>query len=215
MAHHYCSHCGAQLRPGAGFCTQCGAPIRHAQPPAPPAPPPPPPVVAPPPVARQAAEPIVDVILGLQHQKGILGLALDTYSLIVTPSRLVFAHLDKPTMNAFVQRAKVEARAQGKGFLGQWGAQLGWMALLDRDLRAATPDQILAHSPKSFSLPHHSVSRVRVRRKTGAEGDTITHVTLVIDASSGKHRFQIPTTTRVTVRDLKRRLSRVLGNRVR
>jgi len=213
MTPPFCSHCGAQLRPGSRFCTQCGTPISQAQPPAPP--PPPPPLVAPPPVARQATEPIRDVVLGLRHQKGILGMALDTYSLVLTPSRLIFAYLDKQTMNAFIQRARTEAKAHGKGFLGQWGAQLGWMALLDRDLRAAVPDQILAHSPKSFYLPVASISRIRVRRKTDAEGDMTTHITLVVDSSAGKHRFQIPTTTRITVRDLKRRLSQVLDNRVR
>ena len=142
-------------------------------------------------------------------------MGVDNYSLIITPTRLVFAHLDNRAMQTYGQRARDEAKAEGKGFLGQWGAQLSWMALLERDLQAGTPDQILAHSPDNFFIPNASVSRVRIRRKTDSEHDSTTHVVLLIDTTSGKHKFQIPASFRATPRDLKQRLSRTLGTVVR
>lgn len=234
LAPRFCTQCGTALAAGARFCAHCGAPVR--QPAAPQAPqpppavrpaviaPPPPPAARPrfaqpaPPVAAagaRRAEPILSIILGLQRQKGFLGMAVDNYSLIITPSRLIFAHLDNRAMQAYGQRARHEAKAEGKGFFGQWGAQLGWLALLERDLQAATPDQILAQSPNSFFIPNASVSRVRVRRKTDTEHDSTTHVILLISTTSGKHKFQIPTSFRATPRELKQQLRRTLGTVVK
>jgi len=231
----FCTQCGAALSAGAGFCAQCGAPVKQPtvlratqRPPAvaPPAvaPPPPPPAARPrlaqpaPPVAPPTAagtEPILSIILGLQRQKGFLGMGIDNYSLIITPSRLVFAYLDSKAMQAYGQRARHEAKAEGKGLLRQWGAQLGWLALLERDLQASTPDQILAQSPNSFFIPNATVSRIRIRRKTDPEHDSTTHVVLTINATSGKHKFQIPTSFKVTPQKLKQRLRQTLGTVVR
>ena len=233
-APRFCTQCGTALSAEARFCAQCGTPVRQpALPPAhqqPPAvnpstiAPPPPPAARPrfaqpaPPVAAAAgrrAEPILSIILGLQRQKGLLGMGTDNYSLIITPSRLVFAHADKRAVQAYGQRARHEAKAEGKGFFGQWGAQLGWLALLERDLQAATPDQILAQSPNSFFIPNASISRIRIRRKTDADYDSTTYVVLLINTTSGKHKFQIPSNFRATPRDLKQRLRRTLGTVVK
>jgi hypothetical protein len=158
---------------------------------------------------------MLSIVLGLQRQKGFLGMSSDNYSLIITPARLVFAYLDDRAMQAYGKRARHEAKAEGKGFLGQWGAQLGWLALLEHDLQAATPDQILAQSPDSFFIPNASISRVRIRRKTDTEYDSTTHLVLLINTTSGKHKFQIPTSFRMTPRELKQRLRGTLGSVVK
>lgn len=223
----FCTHCGAALAANARFCAKCGTPVKqpgaqHVAPPPPPAnstplPPPPPQFAAPPPQAQQASPPtvgsesILSLVLGLQRQKGLLGMGIDNYSLIITPTRLIFAHLDNRTMQTYVQRARVEAKAEGKGFFGQWGAQLAWLSLLERDLQSVSPDQLLAQNSKSFSLPNSSISRIRFRRKTSTETDTTTHIVLLIDTTSGKYKFQIPATFRITQRELKQRLSQTLG----
>ena len=235
LTPRFCTQCGTPLAANARFCAQCGAPVRQpavpratqrpptASPPAI-APPPPPPAARPrfaqptPPVAPPAAagtESILSIILGLQRQKGLLGMGIDNYSLIITPTRLVFAYIDNSAMQAYGQRARSEAKAEGKGLLRQWGAQLGWLALLERDLQAATPNQILAQSPNSFFIPNASISRIRIRRKTDTEFDSTTHVVLLINTTSGKHKFQIPTSFRITPRELKQRLRRTLGTVVK
>jgi len=232
-APRFCTQCGTALSAGARFCAQCGTPVRQpALPRAPQQPPavgpsttapPPPPVARPfaqptPPVAAAAArgaEPILSIILGLQRQKGFLGVGIDNYSLIITPSRLVFAHLDSKAMQAYGQRARLEAKAEGKGLIRQWGAQLGWLALLERDLQAATPNQILAQSTNSFFIPNASVSRIRIPQKTDTDSDSTTYVMLLIDTTPSKHKFQIPSSFRATPRDLKQRLRRTLGTVVK
>ena len=100
MTPNYCSNCGSQLRPGARFCTKCGTPVRQTQPPAPP---PPPPAYAPSPIA-QPTEPIVDVILGLQHQKGILGMITSISSTFVFLFVLFGAFLVKSGAGDFIIR---------------------------------------------------------------------------------------------------------------
>ena len=229
----FCTQCGAALAAGARFCAQCGTPVRqpvssqapHQQPAADRsgiAPPPPPPTARPtfappgPPIAAvRGGEPILSIIPGLQRQKGFPGMGVDSYSLVIAPARLVFAYLDNRAVQGYTQRAHDEAKAEGKGFLGQWGARLGWLALLERDLQASTPDRILAQSPNSFYIPNASISRVRIRRKTDTEYDSTAHMVLLINTTSGKHKFQIPTSFRITPRELKQRLRRTLGSVVK
>ncbi|MGC9523078.1 MAG: zinc ribbon domain-containing protein [Anaerolineae bacterium] len=226
----FCSNCGHPLRAGARFCGQCGAPVDtatepepqdvpSASNPAPARPPflPPQPPAQPSPPQPAPTEPIVSITPSVQRRKGFLGMGYETFSLVLTPTRMIFAALDKQRMAALVNEARTEAKAEGKGFFGQWGAQLRWLDLLVRQLRAMTPEQILAQRPGSFAIPNSSISRVRVRRRevNAGDGDSRTQITLIIDTAGDKHKFEVPATMSISARDLKQRLQQTLGSVVR
>jgi hypothetical protein len=235
----FCTQCGVQLSPSSRFCHQCGAPVRSVPPQlvAQPAPqtgptytPPvqvvPQPSYAPPPYVQQVApssqpaEPILSITTGLSRSQGFLGMGRATFTMVLTPSRMVFAHLSTKAMNQLVADARDEAKADGKGVFKQWAAQMSWLNLLLARYQSMTVDQILAQDPESFFIPNATVSRVRVQRiqhhsDPNSSSSSEERTRLTIETTAGKHRFDVRTSLSLTHRQLKQRLERALGAIVR
>ncbi len=222
----FCTQCGAQLPTGARFCNQCGAPVRTAtaEGAAPPAPPAytPPPAPAPPPLvayapAAQSAEPILSITTGVTRAKGFLNMGQANYVLVLTPSRMIFAHLSTKAMNRLVTEARDAAKAEGKGFFKQAAAQMGWLNLLVERFRSMSPDRILAQDPESFFIPNASVSRVRLRRVVDSSDQSYNsdHTRMTVESAAGKQRFSLQSNSSTSHRQLKQRLEQALGAIVR
>ena len=216
----FCTQCGARLPAGARFCNQCGAPVRTAAaestppPPAPANTPPPPPAPAP---APQSAEPILSITTGVTRAKGFLNMGQANYVLVLTPSRMIFAHLSTKAMNQMVMEARDAAKAEGKGFFKQAAAQMGWLNRLVERFQAMSPDQILAQDPESFFIPNASVSRVRLRRIVDNSDQSYTsdHTRMTIESAAGKQRYSLQSNSITSHRQLKQRLEQALGAIVR
>ena len=162
-----------------------------------------------------SSEPVMTCIPTLQRKKGFLGLGVESFVLLATSTRLVFVHIDKQTMNAFVQEARESAKAEGKGLLGQAAAQMGWVGLMVERLQALGPDGAIVKYPGSFIIPNQAVRRVRVRRSHANEDGFEQAITLELRTTSGKHRFMVPQTSRISQKEVRQRLQQTLGAIVR
>jgi len=155
-APRFCSACGTQLVPGDTFCSKCGTRIEQpATPaPAPVAVPEPTPVPSPAPAPQAAAsgEPIIAVIGNLTHATGFMGVKQKTYTLVITDRRLIFALLSKEKITGMVNQARDEAKAAGKGFFGQWGAQIGTSFNYHEGYWQMAPEAILAEESDNFAV---------------------------------------------------------------
>lgn len=179
----FCGQCGSSLPPGVRFCIQCGAPVAAA-PAAVPAP-------APAPVASPVApaEVIVGIIPGVQQRKGFLGMGVQSFNVVVTPVRLVFAPISQQMMKDAVNTARQEAKSQGKGFLGQVGAQMAWLDVICRQYQTMPVDAVLTQYPGSFMIANAAIKRVRFRQST--DDDTSSTEEMIVEAVSGKYRFEL------------------------
>ena len=186
----YCTHCGAPLAPKSRFCGQCGQAVARPPETLPPPRPPAPPKASPPPPPPPREQILGIVAVG--KPKGLLGMRHDSYNVIVTPTHLVFAHVSPQLMKQATQQARNEAKQQGKGFLGQWGAQLAWMDVLHRQYAAMTMDAILRQYPGSFVLAHHQIRKVRFKRRHDDEGGQ-SNDELILRTVDGKLRFKLLT----------------------
>lgn len=157
------------------------------------------------------AETIAGVIPGLQRRKGFLGLQADMYSLVLTSSRLVFAMMTTQMQKDAVEQARQMAKQQGKGSLGQWGAQFGWTQVLVDRYMGMSVDAILAEGQANFAIPNDQVKKARVKVDIGDE-DTSSSTRLEIEAASTKHTFEL---TAGNSEDVKRLLQRTLGAAVK
>jgi len=218
QAARFCTNCGAPLNPDNRFCGSCGHAVEQvsdATPPAAPAQPVQP--VRPAPQAAPAmpaaqiepgmhSEPILGTIANVQKRKGFMGISADTYNLIVTPTRLVFAYVSQQTMKAEVAEANQEAKAQGKNWLGVVGAQMGWLKRLLAKYNSMTIEEILAQYPGSFIISNAEVKKIRL----GAPSDEDSNVqgVMSIDTLAGKHSFELVS---VQPQDAKRLLQQTLG----
>ena len=204
----FCTQCGSPLSPGDRFCGRCGAPVSSPQPSeataSPQVPPPSP------------AEPIVDVI-PVQQRSGFMGLSVKSFNIVVTPQRLIVLPITKAEMNEAVQTARERARAAGKGFFGQWGAQLAWMQILYERYRA-TPVDRLAQTPGCTVIGNQEVRSVRLkdppRVKMGSSDEEVSpsYSTLSIETGRGTFTFDLLT---MKAKEARAILQQTLGERVR
>jgi hypothetical protein len=204
----FCPACGTRVRPGARFCVGCGGALYpdDAGPTAAAAAAPEPPgsvTPAPPPPPPQTGETVVGIITTLGLRKG---LSVREYNLLVTTERLVFLRVTTQMLNEAAREAKQAAKAQGKGFFGQWGAVIGSRALI-RDRHLQTPvDVLLSEQPESYFLPLAQVRRIAVN-EADVDDDEVTQGSIVIWAPK-KMRFTMPTGS---AKEVAQTLRRVLG----
>ena len=221
MKEKFCTQCGAPLRPDVRFCGRCGAlPSQAAaMPPAPttqqapavgwaaPQPQPQPAAWAAQPVAQ---EPIVGILTGLQRHGGFLGVKKEPFSLIVTPTRLVFAAVTQQMMKDAVATANAEAKAQGKGFFKRMAARMAWMNVICRQYERMPVDAILAQFQGSYAIANGQIERIRFHERSADEDHGATRQ-MVVRTAGGKQRFDLQT----SVREAKNLLKQTLPHLVR
>jgi hypothetical protein len=180
-----------------------------------PAPPPaaPPPAYAAPaayagPPAAPQGETVTGVIPNIVRRKGLFG--TEAFSLILTPQRLIFAHLTSDMVRAASEQAKKDAKAEGKGFFGQWGAVLGVNSSIAEGYYHMSVGDILREHPDNFSIPNQQVRKVEVKKghwdEDGQDPDTLT-----IHAGD-KYKFNLQG---MSASDAKKLLKQVLGGVVK
>lgn len=225
-APKFCSNCGSPLGPGNRFCAKCGAPVlaapaapaAPAQPPVPPAAPAPPQqvvqVVAP---APSPAEPIVGIIT-LQRRKGFMGASVETFSMLVTPGRLAMVLVSNQAMKDAVVAARDQARAEGKGFFGQVGAQMGWMNVLYRQYQETPVDVSLVQSPGSFVILNQEIRSIQVKDPAiiqiglAATREDNDKTEMTIETGTGKQKWEL---VNMKAKEARQILQQTLGGVVR
>ena len=167
-------------------------------PPAPPPPPaaPPPPVAAPGPPAALAAptptlaptavaptpvppsaghpspapaEQVLGTIPEARIKTGMF--SKDMYVLVITDRRLIGAKVGGDLLKRIIAEARTEAKEDGKGFFGQWAAQIGASTSLGRRYAAMAPEQVLAETPGNWAIHPGEVRSIRVERKQDRDED--------------------------------------------
>lgn len=216
----FCSNCGSPLAPGNRFCAKCGAPAQAA-----PAGPVPPPTPLPPQPAQvvqvvvpapAAAEPIVGII-SLQRRKGFMGAGVETFTMIVTPQRLAMGLLSDQTMKEAVAAARDQAKAEGKGFFGQMGAQMGWLKVLYRRYMETPVDVSLAQAPGSYVILNQEVRSIRVQDPALVQfgptaRDDNNRSEMTIETAAGKQKWEM---VDMKAKEARQILQQTLGGVVR
>lgn len=185
----FCGSCGTQAAPADAFCTTCGTPVAAAAPPAPSAPP----AAAHPAAAASSPAPgeqILAVIGGLTLVGGFMGLKQKAYTLIITERRLVFVEITKEKTTAAVNAARDQAKAEGKGFFGQWGALIASAGSYNDAYWQMSPDAALAETPGNWAIERSQYQGAKFRMGMSDE-NTNTPDVLTIKASTGKWKFNV------------------------
>ncbi len=227
----YCEYCGKPLDARARFCGRCGKPVNLGEgaqvgPPAQPAPQPNqarPPVqgapapkpAQPPPVAAagrpaQAAAPaevVCGVIPGAFQKKGMLGFSQQAITLVLTNYRVIFAMQTNQMLQEQVRQARAGAKQEGKGFFGQWGAQLSAGSTY---YQHKSPGSILAEQPGNFFIPHNQLRSVKFRVIHGGD-ESSDDYRLDFEAVTGKVSVMF---TMIDQKKAKQALTQVLGEKV-
>lgn len=169
--NRFCSFCGSPLNPQARFCGSCGHPVQPAAPAAPQAVNLTPPQLAPaaytPPVYPQAApqpQPPAERVMGVipmgYTKSGLMGVKTVAYSIVLTNYRVIFAHQTAQSQTEQIRQAREAAKAQGKGFFGQWGSQMG--AYQGQQYLQMDPNAIVVEQPDNFYVLNNQIHQVKL-----------------------------------------------------
>jgi len=179
----FCDQCGAPLEAHARFCQQCGQALPVPQGASQDAHP-----AAAAPAAAAGGEPVVGVIATVARRKGLFG--SQTYCLVVTPQRLVFAELTSQMQKDAARRADEAAKAEGKGLLGRVAARFGWTGDMRDKYEQMPVEDALREVEGNFFVPNSGVRKVTFAQNHNHETHVTTEI-LSIEADSGKYRFEL------------------------
>ena len=133
----------------------------------------------------------------------------DTYTGVVTSQRLIFAQMTSEMIKAAAQQSRDQAKAEGKGFFGQWSEQLKGTWGYSQRYLTMPPQAILAETPGNFELYNSTISEIKVKLKGNGEGET-RYLEVTIHSTAGKFEFHVDENSDFT--DL---LKKVYGDRVK
>ncbi len=165
----FCNNCGAQIRP-----VDPTSQTRNTTPPPPPSnkspqqpyTPPPPPPQRNTPQPQPSSETIVATVSNFQKPKS-LG-RWDSYIILATPQNLLLVQLTNDMVNKTIKEAQESAKAEGKGFFGQWAAQMGTSFDYAVKYSGWTKDQVLAEIPAAQIIPNSSISKIELFSDTNS-----------------------------------------------
>ena len=133
----------------------------------------------------------------------------DTFTGVLTSQRVIFAQLTSEMLKVAVQQSRDQAKAQGKGFFGQWSEQLKATWGYSQRYLMLPPQTILAETPGNFGLYNNTVSEVKVKLK-GDDERNMRYLEVEFHSTVGKFEFHMDENCDFT--DL---LKRVYGDRVK
>ena len=89
----------------------------------------------------------------------------DTYNVVMTERRCIFAKLTADMLKKAASAANAEGKAEGKGLLSRWSDQMQVsLSYGDRYLNMA-PEDVLRENPESFALENSEIVAVKFRQK--------------------------------------------------
>lgn len=170
--------------------------------PPPPSPPPvayqpaPQPWVAPQPMPQQWAAPsygesVVGVVPNVRKPRS-LG-RWDSFALVLTNQRMILAQITSDMVKNAAMVARDQAKAEGKGFFGQWASQLkGTFGYAQRYLQM-DPTSILSETPGNFAIENNSIREIKLHIKEERRGQEVARSEFEIEIQSGygKQEFRM------------------------
>jgi hypothetical protein len=138
----------------------------------------------------QIVEPILNLetILFTPHDETLSpnrqkGLSIKQFNLIVTQYRLIFARISEQMLKGAMDQARLEAKAEGRGMFGQWGAMFQANAKLCERYYQIPVDMIVREHPDNFIIYPQQIRRVRILHSSSMD-DTDNFDRLVIHADT-------------------------------
>jgi hypothetical protein len=206
----YCENCGNELTSASKFCGRCGSRV-NVETQAPPAVSPAPVGAKPLPAAQGGnaakSEPVLGVIV-LRKPKS-LG-RYDSFSGVLTNQRLIFAQMTGDMLKDAIKQAREQAKAEGKGFFGQWGEQLKASAAYSSRYLDMSPSDVLSETPGNFAVSNNAVSEVKLKLKDTGNQANLREFEIEVKSSSGKYEFRMDENS-----DYVKVLKQVYGDRVK
>lgn len=147
----------------------------------------------------------ITIIPNLKKKK-FLGLTSETYTLVVTKKETIFAKLTSNMLKEIVLSAKKDAKSEGKGFFGRWGAQISASIKYFEKYNKMSLDDIKNETEGNFSIKNDSISKVKVITIEQNENARIFYE-ILIKTSGEKYKF-------ITEQDVHNEFKKAYGSKM-
>ena len=119
--------------------------------------------------------------------------ASDSFTGVVTNQRIIFARMTSEMVKQAVQQARSEAKADGKGFWGQWSEQLKASFGYTQRYLTMDPSTALSETPGNFMISNNAINEIKLHLKDTNKGQNqaqLNEFELEIKSASGKYKFR-------------------------
>jgi len=156
----------------------------------------PPPVYYQQPVSPQIpAQPPIETIVGAIPLRKMKSLGRsDSWTAIITGSRIVFAQITSQMVKDSLQQARDQAKAQGKGMLGQWSEQMkGAYSGYTQRFLTMTPNAALAETPGNIAVDNMTIREIKFHTQENYRGGELYNSEFKVEfkSSQGNYEFQM------------------------
>jgi predicted Zn-dependent peptidase len=136
----------------------------------------------------------------------------DTFTGIVTSQRMIFAQMTNEMLKNAIQASRDQAKAEGKGFWGQWEEQLRASFGYSQRYLTLDPSTALAETLGNFEVYNNAIKEVKLHVKDLSRGGQADIQEFEIEANSDQGKYQFRMDERDEYVNL---LKRVYGERVK
>jgi hypothetical protein len=92
----------------------------------------------------------------------------DTYALIITDQRTIFAQMTANMLKEAAAEAQRKGKEEGKGFFSRWADQLKATMAYSNRYWDIPPDEALGENPGNFAIPNQEIRQIRIKQKSQA-----------------------------------------------
>jgi len=231
---HYCENCGKEVNTDAKFCRNCGTPqtpeststptsqnkpVEQAQATVTPSkpqiqtPPPTTPAAPAPPTNAQVQQDTSERVIGVMVLRRPKSLGrYDSYTGVVTNQRMIFAQMTGDMVKQAIQQARDQAKAEGKGFFGQWQEQLRASFGYAQRYLTMPPDATVSENPGNYAVDNSAVREVKIKHKEIRSGGDVQSREFEMEVHSASGKFEFKMDERNEYVEL---LKKVYGDRVK
>jgi hypothetical protein len=115
----------------------------------------------------------------------------DTYNLVVTDRRCIFALLTADMLNRSIQEANERGKAEGRGFMDRWGDQMSASVGYWRRYESMDPEAVLGENRENFSFERSLVRRAYVeQRRRGNQRNSPPYWEVIIETRGGNYKYE-------------------------
>ena len=136
---------------------------------------------------------IISAVIPLVRKPKSFGRS-DTYTLVVTGTRMVFAELTGDMLKEITAEVQRKGKEEGKGFFARWGDQLAASVNYAERYWRMSPDEALGENSGNFAIQNSSVRKIKVSTRNenrGSDDAARSYTELKIEASVGKFEFRV------------------------
>jgi hypothetical protein len=131
-------------------------------------------------------------LIGNARRMKLLGASWDTYALVVTARRIIFAQITAGMLNTAYKDASEKAKSENGGYVGQIMHQMSVAFQFCKRYENMVPDQVLAESAGNGAVENFRISAIDLKLvQTGQSGWEYHEFNMIIQSAEGTFAFMI------------------------